>query len=285
MAAILTSSRGALAVALAAAAIWDGARVFEAPGSPHLTFWPFWLVAAVLAVAWDARVARHLAALSAIGWWIAAGLGTIDLRGVEDPGLAIAAGGILTAGTGMLIAAGPLAAQWPRALRAMGATLSLYGAFALGLALPAVVMAGVVRGHGHEVDLPGWIVVSAAAGTVLALAAVAAARSAGPALIGLACGLALVIVAGLAPAAGSQPFPAYALSLIAALCLVVSGLVDDIRPRTVAGWMAVAGLIAAITWAVEGSLLARSLFLGVAGAVAVALALLLGRLTPREERA
>jgi hypothetical protein len=68
------------------------------------------------------------------------------------------------------------------------------------------------------------------------------------------------------------------------VCLVVSGMLDDARPRIVAGWLGIAGVIAAITWAVKGSLLARSIFLAAAGAVAVALALVLNRLLPRAER-
>ena len=61
------------------------------------------------------------------------------------------------------------------------------------------------------------------------------------------------------------------------LCLVVSGMLDDVRPRVVAGWLGLAATIAAITWAVQGSLLRRAVFLAVAGLVAIALASLLGR--------
>jgi hypothetical protein len=65
------------------------------------------------------------------------------------------------------------------------------------------------------------------------------------------------------------------------LCLVVSGMLDSARPRIVAGWLGIAGVIAAITWTVKGSLLHRSMFLVVAGAVAIALSLVLNRLLPR----
>ena len=41
-------------------------------------------------------------------------------------------------------------------------------------------------------------------------------------------------------------------------------------------------VIATITWTVEGTLLMRSLFLAIAGGAAIALALVLGRLLPRE---
>jgi hypothetical protein len=66
------------------------------------------------------------------------------------------------------------------------------------------------------------------------------------------------------------------------LCLVVSGMLDSTRPRIVAGWLGIAGVIVAITWAVKGSLLHRSMFLAVAGAVAIALSLALNRLLPRD---
>lgn len=65
------------------------------------------------------------------------------------------------------------------------------------------------------------------------------------------------------------------------LCLVVSGTLDAARPRIVAGWIGIAGVIAGITWAVKGSLLRRSVFLAIAGGAAVLLATVLGRLLPR----
>ena len=73
-----------------------------------------------------------------------------------------------------------------------------------------------------------------------------------------------------------------AAAVAAALCLIIFGMLDDIRPRIVAGWIALAVVIAAITWTVQGSLLARSLFLAAAGSAAIVLALVLGRLLPRE---
>jgi hypothetical protein len=82
------------------------------------------------------------------------------------------------------------------------------------------------------------------------------------------------------PRAG-EPWLLYACCLCAMVGLVVSGMLDDARPRIVAGWLGIAGVIAAITWAVKGSLLARSVFLAGAGAVAVVLALALNRLLPR----
>jgi hypothetical protein len=81
-----------------------------------------------------------------------------------------------------------------------------------------------------------------------------------------------------------EPWLAYALELAAMLCLVISGMLDGARPRVVAGWLGLAAVIASITWAVRGSLLRRSIFLAAAGAVAIVLAILLGRLFPKENR-
>jgi hypothetical protein len=78
-----------------------------------------------------------------------------------------------------------------------------------------------------------------------------------------------------------EPWLAYAVLLCGMLCLVVSGMLDGNRPRIVAGWLGIAGVIAGITWAVRGSLLRRSAFLAAAGVVATAMAALLNRLLPR----
>ena len=60
IAAILTGSRGALAVALAAGCFWSGMRLAEMSETQHLPFIAFWLVGATLAVIWNSPVARHL---------------------------------------------------------------------------------------------------------------------------------------------------------------------------------------------------------------------------------
>ena len=65
VAAALTGWRGALAVALVTACIWNGMRVFEI-GDIHLPFVAFWLVAAGLAVMWNAAAARQLVAIAAV---------------------------------------------------------------------------------------------------------------------------------------------------------------------------------------------------------------------------
>jgi hypothetical protein len=80
------------------------------------------------------------------------------------------------------------------------------------------------------------------------------------------------------------PWLAYGMELGAMLCLVVSGMLDESRARVVAGWLGLAAVISAITWAVKGSLLRRAVFLAVSGAVAIALAIGLGRLMPKESR-
>jgi hypothetical protein len=96
--------------------------------------------------------------------------------------------------------------------------------------------------------------------------------------------LVLVVADGWAWPATGEPWLAYALELAAMLCLVVSGMLDGARPRAVAGWLGLAAVIAFVTWTVRGSLLRRSIFLAAAGAVAIALAIVLGRLLPKERR-
>jgi len=61
-------------------------------------------------------------------------------------------------------------------------------------------------------------------------------------------------------------------------------VLDDVRPRIVAGWLGIAGVIGGITWAVKGSLLRRSAFLAAAGIIAVVFASALNRMLPRAER-
>jgi hypothetical protein len=86
------------------------------------------------------------------------------------------------------------------------------------------------------------------------------------------------------PVGRGEPWHVYALGLGAMLSLVVSGMLDDVRPRVVAGWLGLAGAIAAITWAVRGSLLRRAVFLAAAGLVSIVLASALGRLLGKEQR-
>src|SRR5581483_8338156 len=133
-------------------------------------------------------------------------------------------------------------------------------------------------------DAPNWAVGCGLAGAAFACVAGVVARRGGPLFAAVSIVL-VIAVAGrwLRPTSG-DPWLAYAFELVAMLCLVVSGMLDGVRARAVAGWIGLAAVIAAITWAVQGSLLSRSVFLGVAGAVAIALSTLLGRLLPRESR-
>ena len=119
---------------------------------------------------------------------------------------------------------------------------------------------------------------------ILALASAGITRRTGEVLAACAIGLVL-LAAPIWPAArASEPWFAYAALLCAMLCLVVSGMLDAVRPRIVAGWLGIGGVIAGITWAVKGSLLRRSAFLAAAGIVAVAFATALNRALPRSDR-
>ena len=132
---------------------------------------------------------------------------------------------------------------------------------------------------------PAWAIACGFAGTIAAFTVGALRRQAGVTFAGGA--MALMMVASVVwpvRQAGEplgEPWPAYAVVLGAMLCLVVSGMLDGSRARTVAGWLGIAGVIAGITWAVKGSLLARSAFLAAAGIVAIAMAAAFNRLLPR----
>jgi len=275
-AAALTNSRGALAVGLAAGSVWSAMRVFDTHDVPHLPFVALWLIAAGLALAWNSRTAAHLVALAALPWWIVAALEP-DLDHFQ-PSFVLADGAALLFGGGLALAAAP----WPRAV-CVGAVLSTYGAFSLaGVAILEVATTYDLFGiHAGAASQPLWAISCGVAGAIFALAAAAMTRRAGVAFAGSAIGLVLVAAVAWTPTRRGEPWLAYAVELCAMVCLVISGMIDAARPRLVAGWLGIAGVIAAITWAVKGSLLHRSAFLAAAGAVTGALALVLNRLLPR----
>jgi hypothetical protein len=218
-------------------------------------------------------------ALAALPWWIAAAL-QFDVSDL-DPLFALANGAALLLGGGLALAAAP----WPRALGA-GAVLSSYGAFSLaGLAALEVAISNeIFRYHAPVTSLPPWVNACGVAGAILAFAAAALTRRAGAAFAGAAIGLVLLAATAWPTQQAGEPWLAYAVELSAMLCLVVSGMLDAARPRIVAGWIGIAGVIAGITWAVKGSLLGRSAFLAAAGAAAVVLATLLNHLLPRGQQ-
>jgi uncharacterized membrane protein len=271
-AAALTGSHSALAVALAAACVWSGMRVDET-SDVHPQFAIFWVVAAMLALTWHTTAARHLVAVAAIAGAFLAAVGVAQAR-IGNANFTFIALVALMIGGGLL-----LTTRASAAVRAFGLTLSTHGSFGLAVGLAGIVVA-FYRPAGSEVLYP--VVAIALAAVVFAFAAAVVGQSGGAALAGISLTLAVVVASGLiATAAAEEPWLAYALALTAMLCLVVSGMLDDVRPRIVAGWLGLAATIAAITWAVKGSLLRRAVFLAVSGLVAVALASLLGRLIRR----
>ena len=132
-----------------------------------------------------------------------------------------------------------------------------------------------------DIGQPLWAMACGIAGLIFAVAAAAMTRRPGAAVAGGAIALVLLAVVTSTPRSTGEPWLAYALHLCAMLCLVVSGMLDGTRPRIVAGWLGIAGVIAGITWAVKGSLLRRSVFLAVAGSAAVVLSTVLNRWLPR----
>ena len=275
VAAILTGSRGALAVALAAGCVWSGVRVTEAADAPHMPFLAFWLVGAALAVIWNSPVARHLVGVAALGWLLTIFIGMID-RHLINPVLQTTGWTTVLFGGGLIMAdlkSGPL--------RALGLTLSIYGSFALALVLAPV---GFDDYLSRTPIAPDSGLIAGIAADVVLLAMAVARRRIGQAFAWLAMLLAVIAAAGWAGADYlPHPWTAYALALASMLSLVVSGMLDDVRSRVVAGWIGLGLMIAGITWAVKGSLLRRAVFLAAAGSSAVVLAALLSRLVPKEE--
>jgi len=131
---------------------------------------------------------------------------------------------------------------------------------------------------------PTWAVGCGFAGMMLAFVAAAVGRQPGSIFAAASITLVVVVVDGWVQRSAGGPWLAYALELAAMLCLIVSGMLDGTRPRVVAGWLGLAGVVASVTWAVKGSLLRRSIFLAAAGAITTVLAVLLGRVLPKESR-
>jgi uncharacterized membrane protein len=269
VAAGLTRSRGALAVALVAACIWNFMRSFETPSHLYAPFVPFWAIAALLVVTWNDLVSRHLIALSAVAGWLTWDVAMIDLEGRRL--FLFCAGMSLLLGGGLAIPSYSL-----NSLRAFGSTLSIYGAVALAIGL-ALAQSNLLFAP-SDFRPAAWVIGVGAAGLIAALAVGATHRSLGAVLIGLVISLAL-----------SSFFDkrwqdhwywlGSALALASMLCLIISGILDDVRPRTVAGWIGVAALIVKITWGMTEPLLYRAAFLAVAGIFVIALASIVARLT------
>jgi hypothetical protein len=197
-------------------------------------------------------------------------------------GIFVPAGGAaLALGGGLALALSP----WPR-FAAAGAVLAIYGAFALAATAvwETATATEFLYNRTGSANAPLWAVACGIVGAIAALASGVARRETGVAVAGVSAVLVLIATAIWIQPHTGEPWLMYALCLCAMVALVTSGMLDDARPRIVAGWLGVAGVIASITWAFQGSLLGRSVFLAAAGAVAVALALGLNRLLPRADK-
>ena len=274
LAAILTNSRGALAVALVTGCLWSGMRMFDAHEVPHFMFVPYWLVCAGLAVAWNAPTARHLVAVAGGAWWTMIALSYVSFFRWEPINFG-AAGAAFMFGLGLA-----MTTIGSQSVRKLGDTLATYAALSFVVVVTFPIL-GIIDSYRHA--LPYWVTGCAIAGLILAFAAAAVGRRIAPAIIGVSLLFGLLIAGGYAKAPkGADQWLNYSLSLLAMLGLIVSGMLDKIRPRVVAGWIGMAVAIAEITWALEGSMIKKTLFLAVAGAVAIGIAILLGKLKPRE---
>jgi uncharacterized membrane protein len=280
-AAILTGSRGALAVALAVAIAWSITRIDDENIFPHWPFFAFWLTTASLALAWNSTVARHLVALSAVGWWMAAVGAGYNASFAQHASVIVTGGYVLLFGAGEL-----LASRGAQTQRDFGTALATYAAFGLMLVLVLVCSDAWVS-RTNEAAFPTLMLPIGLCGIAFAAASAVITRRAAPAMATLTLAVAFMAASTLglfAWSAGRESWLLFALSLAAAATLVVSGMLDENRARTVAGWLGLAAMIAVITWSVQGSLLARAIFLASAGTAAIVLALVLGRLLPKESR-
>ena len=163
----------------------------------------------------------------------------------------------------------------------------MYGAFSLALVafLEVTTVDDLFRLRTTAMAAqPSWTIACGVAGVILALVSGGLTKRVGEILAACAIGLVLLAAPIWPASAAGESWFAYAALLCAMLCLVVSGVLDDVRPRIVAGWIGIAGVVGAITWAVKGSLLRRSAFLAVAGIIAVVFATALNRMLPRAER-
>ena len=193
--------------------------------------------------------------------------------------LLFCAGMSLLLGTGLALATREL-----DSVRALGLTWANYGAvvLAIGLAFAALDFEQKwTSGLSSAAQIPtAWAVASAFVGIFLVGAVAAVTRRIGP--VGIAIGLALASFFNRRWLGGHGFWLAYALALSSLLSLIISGILDDIRPRVVGGWVGLAMVIAIITWGMEEPLRYRALFLVLAGIVAIALAAVLERLAPRK---
>ena len=152
-------------------------------------------------------------------------------------------------------------------------------------ALEETTVDDIIRNRtGAVAGQPLWAILCGVAGVILAFVSATRTRRTGEILAAGAIGLVLLAAPLWPVATAGEPWLAYAALLCAMLGLVVSGVLDGVRPRLVAGWLGIAGVIAGITWAVHGSLLGRSAFLAAAGVVAVVFANALNTALPRAER-
>lgn len=274
VASAMTGSRAALAVALVVGCLWNGSRLFET-FDIYLPFIGFWTLAALLSVLWNSLAARHLVAAAAIAGWASWAL--VAGWGAHGPPFFA-----FCAGISLLLGGGLFVASWgPDGLRLLGATCSHYAVLAFVIALTA----GQYLPERGPTWLPGWCIALAAVAVALALIASVIKRSPGPVFVAVAIASGLSDLSFWARDLASEwLWLGYALALISALCIVISGMSADDRPHTAAGWIGLAGIVSVITWGATGSLLYRAAFLAIAGLIAIALASLFERAIRKEQR-
>lgn len=268
VAAALTGSRGAFAVAAASGFVWTAiSGVGDGAGVPW-AFWPFWTALAALALVWENTAARHLSALAFFGWW---GVVAVHLLNVGRYGLNLApqfTGAALGLGLALLVEA-----YGGKRLRAFAAVFADYAVFATAFALASAMTLGVVNGRGVGLaHWPAWMVVASMFGGVALLAASLRLR---PWQAPAAYAGALALTALMLQFGSLDMVARGALALAAAVLMLIAGASGDRRPRLVAGWLAFAAVVAYLVWSLGGGLLDRALLLALASFATMGVAALL----------
>jgi hypothetical protein len=247
----------------------------------HWPFAVFWVLAAGLAILWHSNVARHLVAVAAVAGWFgwALAFGLASSRSEAAFFFVLAAGLSLLFGAGLLFAD-----RGSPSIRALATTLSNYAAVVLAadLAVGFLFLWSEERLWSLRGATTGSLlmIVCAGAGLTFAIVAGALRQTWGTIQAGVASALALIVTANADLNWGfNVRWLSYTLALASMLALLLSGILDQCRPRVVAGWLGLGAVICVITWTVKASLLQRSIFLAAAGAVVIVLAIVLGRLS------
>lgn len=270
VAAALTGSRGAFAVAAVAGVVWTSVAMNYGGHDPQFGWWGFWLALAALAIAWNAPSARHLAAIAFFAWWGAAFAQSWFYDGV---GRRASPANFAFAATALALGAAFATRVFgTERMRAFGDVLGDYAAFFFTVLL----FAALTQANGLAfTQMPGWMLACALLG-MLGLGLTVARRRAWRSPAAYLAALAVTSLIPLLIWRFGFPFGPIlmsgALALVVALLLLVAGAVGVRRARLVAGWVAFASVVVWLAWIQRGGLMAHAVLLGLASVATVGLA-------------